>query len=172
MTNLRMLDLDGNLLSGTISTYFGTLPNLSVLMLNRNSLTGTIPSELSSIQALEVLLLDGNDLKGGTREICDAKELSHFTSDCYPSMESEAGPEVKCPCCTLCCNDENLECNDRSWTSSYDPKSRYGYIRPAYEFSLDEAPEGWQKKSAEAAKSSVSGSAIKVIPAFAYNDDG
>jgi len=172
MTNLRMLDLDGNLLRGTISTYYGILPNLSVLMLNRNSLTGTIPSELSLMNKLEILLLDGNDLTGGTREICDAKELSHFTSDCYPSMKSEAGPEVNCHCCTLCCNDENPECNDRSWTSSYDPKNRYGYIRPAYEFSLDEAPEGWQKKAAEAAKSSVSDSDIEVIPAFAYNDDG
>jgi Leucine-rich repeat (LRR) protein len=158
MTNLRMLDLDGNELRGTIPTWYGTMINLAILQLNRNELTGTIPSELSRLSRLKVLLLDGNNLTGETKEICNSggPQLDHFTSDCYPSMKSEAGPEVKCRCCTLCCNDENPDCNNKDWSSSYDPKAQYGYIRPAYEFSLDQAPEGWQKKVLEEAQGATS----------------
>jgi len=154
MPQLQMLDLDGNELMGSIPSYYGTMYNLKVLQLNRNQLTGTIPSELESLQNLKILLLDGNNLTGKTTEFCSSEKqtLAHFTTDCYPSMNSDAGPEVECLCCTLCCNDENHDCNNKDWSASYDPKAKYGYIRPAYEFSLDQAPEEWRKKSAEEAR--------------------
>lgn len=146
---LKLLDLDGNQLKGTISTYIGILNDLQALMLNRNFLSGTIPSELNNLNKLSILLLDGNNLKGKTTELCrDTKPaLKHFVTDCYPSMLNEDGPEVECRCCTLCCNDENTNCNNKDWSSSYDPKSHYGFIRTAFDFSLDQAPEGWQKKA-------------------------
>jgi Leucine-rich repeat (LRR) protein len=156
MPSLRMLDLDGNELVGTIPSWYGTMSNLAVLQLNRNKLHGTIPSELSHLMKLKILLLDGNDLTGKTTEICatESQNLAHFVTDCYPSMHSDAGPEVECRCCTLCCNDENPECNNKDWSSSYDPKAMYGFIRPAYEFSLDQAPEEWQKTAWEGAQDS------------------
>lgn len=170
MTNLKMLDLDGNHLVGTIPTWYGILQNLAVLQLNRNQLTGTIPSELANMHQLRVLLLDGNNLSGKTKEICAAprKHLSHFVTDCYPSMKSDKGPEVECRCCTLCCNDENLQCNNKDWSSSYDPKTKYGYIRPAYEFSLDQAPEEWQKKAYEEAQNPYAPSVetVNVVSSF------
>jgi len=147
---LKLLDLDGNELKGTISTYIGILKNLQALMLNRNYLSGTIPTELNKLERLSILLLDGNNLKGKTNEICHnpKPQLKHFVTDCYPSSMNEDGPEVECRCCTLCCNDENIHCNNKDWSSSYDPKSHYGFIRPSFDFSVGEAPEGWQKKAA------------------------
>mmetsp|Transcript_30596 Transcript_30596/g.72170 ORF Transcript_30596/g.72170 Transcript_30596/m.72170 type:complete len:697 (-) Transcript_30596:205-2295(-) len=147
MTNLRMLDLDGNKLTGTISTWFGLMGNLAIMQLNRNHLTGTIPSELSEMANLKILLLDGNSLHGDTKAFCRADngvQLAHFTTDCYPGTDGSE-PEVDCRCCSLCCNDENPNCNNKDWTASYDPKAMYGYIRPAYNFNLDQAPAGWMK---------------------------
>lgn len=148
MDNLRMLDLDGNNLTGTISTWFGLMNKLAIMQFNRNHLTGTIPSQLAKMPALKVLLLDGNNLTGNTKEICHVNSglnLAHFTTDCYPGSDG-ADPEVDCRCCSLCCNDENPNCNNKDWTANYDPKAMYGYIRPTYEFSLDQAPPGWMKK--------------------------
>lgn len=157
MTNLRMIDFDANLLVGTIPTRLGTLENLAILQLNRNNFSGTIPSELANLQYLQVLLLDSNHLKGKTKELCDGHKLAHFTADCYPSKHNENGPEVDCRCCTMCCADHDPHCNNHDWSSSYDPKAKYGYIRPAYEFSLDQAPVEWQKKAQEAAEVDGSG---------------
>lgn len=153
LNNLKLFDLDGNDLTGTIPTFYGIMFNLEALMLNRNYLTGTIPTELSKLSKLQILLLDGNDLKGKTDEICEAKfkSMKHFITDCYPSMLNDEGPEVECRCCSLCCNDENSRCNNKDWSSNYDLKTKYGFIRPAYEFSLDQAPEDWRKKAAEGA---------------------
>lgn len=148
LTHLRMLDLDGNQLSGTISTFLGTMDHLAILQLNRNQLSGTIPSELARLARLQILLLDGNNLTGQTAGFCTSstsQELSHFTTDCYPGSAG-AKPEVDCRCCSLCCNDENIHCNNKDWTANYDPKSMYGYIRPAYDFSLDQAQPGWAKQ--------------------------
>eukprot|EP00535_Pseudo-nitzschia_heimii_P011304 CAMPEP_0197192880 /NCGR_PEP_ID=MMETSP1423-20130617/25947_1 /TAXON_ID=476441 /ORGANISM="Pseudo-nitzschia heimii, Strain UNC1101" /LENGTH=707 /DNA_ID=CAMNT_0042645877 /DNA_START=84 /DNA_END=2207 /DNA_ORIENTATION=- len=148
MHNLELLDLDGNELKGTISTFIGILKNLQHLMLNRNMLSGTIPSEIAKLPKLKTVLLDGNNLSGKTNEICQSNQnLQHFITDCFPSMNMETGPEVDCRCCTMCCNDEALSCNDKDWTSSYDPSYAYGYIRPAYDFSLDQAQPEWQNKA-------------------------
>ena len=150
LSKLRMLDLDRNDLIGTIPSQYGMLEKLTILQLNRNQLSGTVPSELSRLDKLQVLLLDGNDLFGNTKELCaaDGPKLKHFTSDCYPGLNNERGPEVECRCCTLCCNDENKDCNDHDWTSSYDLKAEYGYIRTSYEFTLDEnkLKEDWKEE--------------------------
>jgi Leucine-rich repeat (LRR) protein len=149
LSNLRMLDLDANHLQGTIPTWFGIMKNLAVLQLNRNQLSGTIPAELKNIMPLQILLLDSNNLTGNADHFCKTDQrLAHFITDCYPGANG-LKPEVDCRCCTLCCNDENPNCNNKDWTANYDPKAKYGYIRPAYEFSLDEAKEGWQKQSRE-----------------------
>ena len=75
-----------------------------------------------------------------------APDLKHFTTDCYPALNSDAGPEVECRCCTQCCNDEDENCNDHDWPTSHDLKAEYGYIRQSYEFSLDEnaLKEDWR----------------------------
>lgn len=152
LTNLQLMDLDGNSFSGSIPTWFRLLVRLDHLLLNRNELTGTIPKELSNLHGLKVLLLDGNNLSGTATEICDAPiGLVHFIADCYPGRDGSK-PEVECRCCTMCCSDDDLECNNKSWLSTYDPKYQYGYIRQEYTYSLDQAPENWSKVAREEAQ--------------------
>ncbi|KAF2294801.1 hypothetical protein GH714_019153 [Hevea brasiliensis] len=58
------LDLNHNLLTGSIWAEFGNLKKLHVLDLKYNNLSGPIPSELSLMTSLEMLDLSHNDLSG------------------------------------------------------------------------------------------------------------
>jgi Leucine-rich repeat (LRR) protein len=148
LSNLQLMDLDGNHLSGSIPTWFGLMGRLNLLLLNRNELTGTIPKELSNLHGLKILLLDGNNITGSANDICEAPiALVHFVADCYPGRDGSR-PEVEC----RCCSDDDPECNNQAWTSNYDPKYQYGYIRQEYEYSLDQAPEDWSKIAKEEAQ--------------------
>lgn len=65
LTRLSSLDLGQNLLSGTISTQLGSPSNLlQRLDLGQNSLSGTIPTELGLWKGLETLILTQNNLSG------------------------------------------------------------------------------------------------------------
>jgi hypothetical protein len=68
------------------------------LSLFDNLLTGTIPTQLQRLTGLENLYLDTNDLVGPV-PVCDLN-LVEFWTDC---------DEVKCSCCTTCC-DDSLGC--------------------------------------------------------------
>eukprot|EP00978_Attheya_sp_CCMP212_P037440 scaffold176269_cov72-Attheya_sp.AAC.1 len=61
LDSLEELDLGWNVLTGTIPTESGTLPNLIKLYLNDNHLEGTIPSEIGQITTLAQI---SNDLRG------------------------------------------------------------------------------------------------------------
>merc|ERR1712066_977178 len=154
-SSLQLLDLDGNDLSGSIPTWYGLMTNLHALMLNRNELTGTIPDALTKLDKLKVLLLDGNNLTGSAKGICASPmglKLDHFIADCYPGRSGVEPAEVDCRCCTLCCNDDDPDCNNRSWeTDSFTKFKSIGYIEADYNFNLDQAPEGWSKKAKEEA---------------------
>jgi len=165
LQDLQMLDLEGNDFNGEIPTFYGLMASLSILKLNHNQLFGTIPSELSSLGNLKVLLLNNNNLYGKTKEICAATNqyLIQFTSDCYPSMNSDTEEEVSCDCCTLCCNDENTDCNDKvsgdftkNWSVNYDSKIPHGDIYSAYTTTLDQASEGWANEALEKATTTES----------------
>jgi Leucine-rich repeat (LRR) protein len=62
--SLMQLDLDTNLLSGTVPTSIGMLTNLDFLDLGDNNLNGTIPTELGLLSNLEVLDLYSNRFNG------------------------------------------------------------------------------------------------------------
>ncbi|KAG7349867.1 two component regulator [Nitzschia inconspicua] len=147
LSNLRTMDLDGNHLSGRIPTRFGTMVRLEHLLLNRNDLTGTIPRELSKLTGLKVLLLDGNNLRGNANAICDASTnvLVHFIADCASGgSDGNSKPEVDCTCCTMCCSDDDPDCNNKAWMPEYDLKYVYGFIRQEeYGSSLEETPQNW-----------------------------
>jgi Leucine-rich repeat (LRR) protein len=62
--NLTMMDLDDNLLNGTVPSSIGTFTNLELLHLGDNNLNGTIPTELGLLSNLEALGLNSNQLTG------------------------------------------------------------------------------------------------------------
>jgi len=103
--------LKDNQLVGSIPTlYEGDWSNLEVLDLRNNELTGTIPSGLSHVweQSLLVLRLEGNNLVGNVT-ICDDYEKSIVTSGASHAFSVDCLGPVTCNCCTLCCSD-GTEC--------------------------------------------------------------
>ena len=64
ITGLRLLDLSGANLSGTIPPELGRLTQLVELDLSGNALGGSIPSELGNLTALKQLRLSSNGLSG------------------------------------------------------------------------------------------------------------
>ena len=104
MTGLSDLRIDLNMLTGTLSTAIGLLPNMTVLSVYDNLMTGTLPSELGQLSSLNTIYLDGNSFTGSLNDtVCGLSELSILAADCE---------EVDCPCCTVCCYDERYECEE------------------------------------------------------------
>lgn len=64
LKNIEVLDLEGNLITGNFSGDFGSLRKLRVLNLGFNRIGGEIPDSLSKCGGLQVLNLVGNRLKG------------------------------------------------------------------------------------------------------------
>ncbi|XP_057768641.1 LRR receptor-like serine/threonine-protein kinase RPK2 [Salvia miltiorrhiza] len=64
MGKLEVLDLEGNLISGTLPSRFSGLRNLKVLNLGFNKISGGMPTSLSNCMGLRVLNLAGNQLNG------------------------------------------------------------------------------------------------------------
>jgi len=62
--HVTILDLQNNLLSGTLPVELGDLTNLILLYLHQNLLTGSIPVELGSLNSLTQLNLSDNQLSG------------------------------------------------------------------------------------------------------------
>eukprot|EP00529_Nitzschia_sp_RCC80_P009838 CAMPEP_0113492902 /NCGR_PEP_ID=MMETSP0014_2-20120614/28316_1 /TAXON_ID=2857 /ORGANISM="Nitzschia sp." /LENGTH=772 /DNA_ID=CAMNT_0000386749 /DNA_START=150 /DNA_END=2468 /DNA_ORIENTATION=- /assembly_acc=CAM_ASM_000159 len=132
LTRMQVLDLDQNMLTGNIPDELGLLTGIDTIMLNRNRLSGNIPTAFALLNDLDVLLLDGNDLTGTTAVICNNPtiNITNFVTDC-----GEPNPEISCPCCSLCCSDNNVTCNNFDWTVNLDPIWEYGYRRVVYSFS-------------------------------------
>uniref|UniRef100_A0A803NCU9 Protein kinase domain-containing protein n=1 Tax=Chenopodium quinoa TaxID=63459 RepID=A0A803NCU9_CHEQI len=61
---LRILDLSGNLFTGSLIANFGNLTRLEELRVANNSLTGQIPGQLGQCRVLRVLDLEGNQFSG------------------------------------------------------------------------------------------------------------
>ncbi len=69
------LELNRNLLSGSLPAGLGSLPNLRILRMSGNNLEGSIPVGLSNLSALTNLELDDNNLSGSI-----PAELGHLTN--------------------------------------------------------------------------------------------
>ncbi|KAG7341551.1 leucine rich repeat LRR-containing protein [Nitzschia inconspicua] len=109
MKGLKELYLFGNYIAGTIPKELASLKQLEIVDLYANQLTGTIPSELAKIPNLKYLDVHDNNLVGTMpKEIC-AKKLDALIADCHGKK-----PEVKCDCCTVCCEGmPNMICVDQ-----------------------------------------------------------
>jgi Leucine-rich repeat (LRR) protein len=131
---LQFLDLGENDLTGTVPQALGNLTKLMVLILNENRLEGDLG--LGKLTKLETLLIDGNNIKGNTSEMCE-HELQHFVSDCahgFGDFDEKLPAELECECCTLCCYDENVTCNDSDWLGNHEAIWEYGYDRVVWNF--------------------------------------
>ena len=64
LTSLNVINLGGNLYTGSIPTELFLLQNLTMILLHDNLLTGQLPQELSSLIILETLDLSNNSLSG------------------------------------------------------------------------------------------------------------
>lgn len=159
LTELTFLDLGENALYGPLPASMGNLTKLWVLILNQNYLHGTIPQSLaqltdlgkttvncsstfhmyysccSLISCAEVLLIDKNRFHGNASVMCDRLDkINYFISDCASDPVSSDDEEIQCECCTLCCHDENVTCNDEEWLGNHDSIWESGYNRWKWEF--------------------------------------
>ncbi|XP_021743828.1 probable LRR receptor-like serine/threonine-protein kinase At4g36180 [Chenopodium quinoa] len=66
---LRVLDLSGNLFTGSLFANFGNLMNLEEFRVANNSLKGQVPKEIGQCSMLRVLDLEGNQISGKIPEI-------------------------------------------------------------------------------------------------------
>lgn len=85
MTNMRRLNLQGNQMTGQLSSQLGTLANLTTLSLGSNAFNGSIPTEFGMLTALETLNMTGNTGLFGTipASLCSLNDTLGF--DCEPS---------------------------------------------------------------------------------------
>ncbi|KAL3815756.1 hypothetical protein ACHAXA_008806 [Cyclostephanos tholiformis] len=132
LTRMRFLDLGVNELTGTIPQELNNLGDLVVLILKSNMLVGELG--LGELANLETLLIDDNRLTGDTSAICK-HDIKFFISDC--SKNSMNVSEIVCDCCTLCCRDENVTCNDADWLASTEGMWEFGYDRVFWLFGND-----------------------------------
>jgi len=105
---LQKLDLKDNNFSGNIPSQLGSLTKLNYLDLENNKLSGAIPTELRTADSLEMLYLNGNDFAGSLdAAFCNANfAFFEFVADCRGEL-----PEVKCSCCTSCCDSLGSNCS-------------------------------------------------------------
>jgi hypothetical protein len=159
LTNLVLLDLDGNEMIGSIPSSLGDLEHLRFLFLSHNMLNGKIPTTLGKLHNIQLLLLHSNQLTGqAPTEMCEVSNsrfglsrtnanlalLDVFMADCVHPKDSPskfnnqiADDEVDCSCCTVCCEDINTNievCNTHSWYGEQDPIWDYKYSRTSYLF--------------------------------------
>jgi hypothetical protein len=81
----------------------------------------------------EVFLIDDNNFKGNTSAMCSRLDkINYFVADCASSETT--GAEIQCDCCTLCCRDENVTCNDSDWLGNHESMWENGYTRWTWEF--------------------------------------
>lgn len=85
-----------------------------------NKLSGTIPTELRAADSLEMLYLNGNDFAGSLdAAFCNTNfAFFEFVADCRGEL-----PEVKCSCCTSCCDSLGSNCTTTIEPLSEDPFS-------------------------------------------------
>ncbi|XP_022981275.1 probable LRR receptor-like serine/threonine-protein kinase At1g53430 [Cucurbita maxima] len=67
LTRLQYLDLNGNLINGSIPKEFGRIPLVTFFMVG-NRLSGHIPQEIGDIASLQELNLENNELEGNLPE--------------------------------------------------------------------------------------------------------
>ena len=78
-------------------------------------------------------MIDDNEFKGNTSAMCNRLDrINYFVADC--ASDDAGGTEIQCDCCTLCCRDDNVSCNDAEWLGNHESQWESGYTRWEWEF--------------------------------------
>ena len=96
LSNLQLIDLSNNYITGTLVAEIGNLQHLQSLFIQNNFLHGSIPIEYSNCVSLRELVLQDNDLNntlGMPDEICRLPEMTLARVDC----------DIACDCCLGSC---------------------------------------------------------------------
>ena len=90
-TNLEVLDISDNSLTGALPSEIGKLRNLRVLKAGNNDMTGD-PTEVGQLQKLEILDLSNNQLTGLPNELGNLKNLKtlNLSGNDYAEQDLEA----------------------------------------------------------------------------------
>lgn len=92
LVKLKQLYLNENELTGPVPIEFSNLVDLKILDLEFNSLTGTLPTKLGSLTVLESLKLQGNNIRGQVpQEFCNLDSLDLTIK--------AIGCGIDCACC-------------------------------------------------------------------------
>jgi hypothetical protein len=84
-----------------------------------NLISGNLPSQLQGVSSLQELYLFGNKISGNLDTgFCPSsgQGRKHFVADCGGTT-----PAVVCTCCTVCCNNETLECIEQRGATPTSP---------------------------------------------------
>ncbi|CAJ1945096.1 unnamed protein product [Cylindrotheca closterium] len=114
LRDLEVLRLEGNQVWGRLSKDIGDLAKLKDLRLSNTLLDGYIPGEISKLRALERAHFELSYFTGKVpNELCKLREstLKELTADCSGSNE------MKCHCCTLCCDRADETCSVQTESS-------------------------------------------------------
>ena len=105
MPALERIFLSFNSLTGTLPTTLGQLSKLVNFQIYYNLLTGTLPSELRQLTSITDMYFGANSFTGSVEaSLCgSSQEWNNLGADCA---------EVDCPCCTLCCFDNQTLCTE------------------------------------------------------------
>lgn len=128
ISNLVLLDLSDNALSGVIPPNLSQLIEMRFLLLGNNQLEGPIPDSLWDLRNLNMFTLDHNDQIAADTSIGDVCaddgpfDLQLVVADC----------SLECSCCDECCQP-----NDTSCGVSNSPNLDHGYDRFGFDFSDD-----------------------------------
>eukprot|EP01043_Picozoa_sp_COSAG02_P035790 COSAG02_NODE_2585_length_8476_cov_18.560821_4_plen_1936_part_00 len=79
MGALRVLELESNMMTGTLPSSLSQMLALAEMRLTDNRITGTIPGDISTLENLQDLELDDNDLEGEMPEF--VADVSACTTD-------------------------------------------------------------------------------------------
>ena len=104
-SDLLVLNLSANRLTGSIPSSVGSLTSLNILELADNELTSHIPSELGNLSKLDHLFLQKNNLEGQMpSEVCSLRTDNSFGLTLLWSDCNGFPPRVQCKqtCCTTC----------------------------------------------------------------------
>ncbi|MDQ0360928.1 toxin Cry1Ac domain D-VI-related protein [Breznakia pachnodae] len=89
MSSLTNLDLGENLIEGEIPSSIGLLTSLTDLRLDTNNLTGQIPSSIKNLINLTHLRLNSNNLEGNDEAIfANMTSLTYFTYHYNPKIKN------------------------------------------------------------------------------------